>query len=249
MKQVLILPRFFELGTMHRAYTTSSIGSFLLEQRARPVMTFYDTTISSMQEGEYCAKALWEDYADHVQGVLFQGGNDLSPSLYGEENTFSTGLQPYRDYVEYAFMKLCIDHKMPVFGICRGMQLLNVVQGGTLYQDLEASSLNKHMDTANGAFTEKDMNDVAHLSHGIIPMSGGILHDLYGAEALDVNSYHHQGIRLLGKDLRVEALSDEGLVEAISGEGGKYFGVQWHPEFDFVRKEYHEPLLWWLGRL
>lgn len=246
MKQILIFPRFIEIGGIMRAHTTVSIGTYLMEEGFSPYMPFYTPQSTTYEECRQIAQMLWDTYGTHCSGVVFQGGNDIDPCLYRQVNTHACGIQQYRDYVEYEFMKLCVLYDKPIFGICRGMQMMNVVCGGSLYQDLVHYEKGKHMDTPSGGVTENDMDEINLLEHRVLPEEGSLLRQLLGADPFIVNSYHHQGICELGEGLFVEAVSDDGVVEAIRSHNGRMYGVQWHPEFHFAREEYRTPLQYWL---
>ena len=167
------------------------------------------------------------DYVRDLDGLMMQGGADLSPRLYGEapQQPEWAG-DPVRDRYELELLQRFIDAGKPVLGICRGHQLLNVALGGSLYQDIETQvpGGRRHADLS---VYDDHFHEIA-----IEPESG--LARLYpGARAARVNSLHHQSVKRLGHGLRVEARSvDDGVVEAVRHAGGPYLvGVQWHPEF------------------
>ena len=170
------------------------------------------------------------DYADALDGLVLQGGVDIHPSFYGEDVTHARGhMDAERDRFELALLQAFVAAGKPVFGICRGMQLINVACGGSLYQDL-------HEDAATqDAHHVLDLYD-EHL-HDVRIVPGGWMADVYGDIAGGrVNSIHHQGVRRLGEGLVVEAWSEDGVVEALRQEGPNFVvGVQWHPEFHDLR--------------
>lgn len=165
-------------------------------------------------------------YAEALDGLLLQGGNDIAPETYGE-----TPLAPewhgdrVRDRYELDLVDRFRRAGKPVLGICRGCQLLNVAFGGTLYQDIPTQRPDAvgHLDLAQ-------YDRQFHPLH-IVP--GTRLAELYpGQREATVNSIHHQALKDLGRDLVVEAQAPDGLVEAIRWQGPSYvFGMQWHPEF------------------
>ena len=168
------------------------------------------------------------DYARVLDGLVLQGGADVSPSTYGE-----VPLAPewagdrLRDVYEIELMHEFVEAGKPVLGICRGAQLINVAFGGTLYQDIrtQLSEAGAHVTDAY----ERHRHDVRF-------EPGSSLARLYrGVERPAVTSLHHQSIKSLGRELRVEAWSEpDGIVEAIRGNGKSYvFAVQWHPEFHY----------------
>jgi putative glutamine amidotransferase len=168
------------------------------------------------------------DYARALNGLVLQGGADVSPATYGE-----TPLAPewagdrLRDVYEMELVHEFVEAGKPVLGICRGAQLINVAFGGTLYQDIRSQLAEAQVHVTDAY--EKHRHDIR-----FEPGSG--LARLYrGLEKPVVTSIHHQSIKALGRGLRVEAWSEpDGVVEAIRGSGRSYvFAVQWHPEFHY----------------
>lgn len=167
------------------------------------------------------------DYAEELDGLVLQGGTDISPRMYGEEPVRPEWAgDPERDRYELELLNRFRDAKKPVLGICRGQQLINVALGGTLYQDTATQK--------PGARSHQDPSIYDENYHQIefTPDSG--VGGLYpGIQRAKVNTLHHQAINRLAPGLRVEAISlDDELIEAIRAEGSQYLvGVQWHPEF------------------
>ena len=166
------------------------------------------------------------DYARVLDGLVLQGGADVSPSSYGE-----TPLAPqwagdrYRDVYEMELVHEFIEAGKPILGICRGAQLINVAFGGTLYQDIPTQLPQSQVHVTDSY--EKHRHEIR-----FEPGSG--LARLYrGVQQPTVTSIHHQSIRTLGRGLRVEAWSEpDGVVEAVRASGKGYvLAVQWHPEF------------------
>ena len=167
------------------------------------------------------------DYARELDGLVLMGGSDVSPESYGEK-----ALKPewngdrIRDEYETALLRAFIAAGKPVLGVCRGAQVINVAQGGTLYQDI-ASQFPGALNHRNWDIYDQNTHATA-----IVPGSG--LARLYpGLTLTKTNSVHHQAARELGRDLVVEAWSEpDRMVEAIRWNGPSYvFAVQWHPEF------------------
>jgi putative glutamine amidotransferase len=175
-------------------------------------------------EDEDTLRALY----DRLDGVLLPGGVDLDPGTYGEAPLPTCGrLDPARDRVELAFARWCIEQGKPLFGLCRGLQIVNVALGGTLYQDIAAqrSDAIKH-DYFPTAGYRRD-----HLAHQVTVASGSRLDALVGTAPLKVNSMHHQAVKALAPGLVSTAVAPDGLIEAVeSPERPFLLGVQWHPE-------------------
>ena len=158
-----------------------------------------------------------EDYADFCDGLLLTGGPDIEPEEYGETKlNDSVQCDPIRTAFEFPLTKAFISRGKPVFGICRGFQVINCVLGGTLYQDIVEQLGYVHFHPSI-------------LRHNITAEPGSILHRLFGRE-FKVNSYHHQAVKDLGKGLKVTARSIEGIIEGFEHESLPVFGVQFHPE-------------------
>ena len=181
---------------------------------------------------------------ERLDGVMLPGGEDIDPSLYGEERHPQLGsTDRERDRTEMLLARWALEAGMPILGVCRGVQVLNVVCGGTLYQDLttQMPTLHKH-DYFPPTFERfRITHQVAIEPDSRLARSLGQVHE--------VNSMHHQGIRSLGAGLRVVGIAEDGLAEALEMPEVPFaVGVQWHPEelaktdqhsaglfFDFVR--------------
>ncbi|GCF95334.1 amidotransferase [Enterococcus florum] len=164
-------------------------------------------------------------FLETCDGFLFTGGHDVTPALYNQEPSSRCGeTNRLRDTMDCYCMEKAIELDKPLLGICRGAQLLNVIAGGTLYQDLpteKPSQLNHQMQ----APYDRQQHDVQLIE-------GTLLAELFGKTTLGVNSYHHQGIKEIGSQLTVTALAEDGLVEAIYLPDRTFaLAVQWHPEF------------------
>lgn len=164
-------------------------------------------------------------YAREFDGFLFTGGDDVDPASYGEEKLPTCGdIEPERDAFELALLREVTALKKPVFGICRGIQIMNTFLGGTLYQDIDT----QYAPLEGKQHCTRDEADGA--THHPVKVEG-FLRDLLQQEEIMTNSYHHQSIRALGRGLRPAGFSGEGLLEAMELEGYPYFrAVQWHPE-------------------
>lgn len=165
---------------------------------------------------------------ERLDGILIPGGVDIDPKHYGEAVRPECGnLDPARDRVELQLARWAMADGKPIFGLCRGHQIINVASGGTMWQDLASQnpSFHKHDFFPTAGF-ERD-----HVAHDVDIVSGTRLSQLLESTRVGVNSMHHQAIRTLGRDLVASATADDGLIEAIEGTGeGFCIGVQWHPE-------------------
>lgn len=164
-----------------------------------------------------------------LDGLILQGGSDLCPESYGEPylNKERWAGDKYRDDYELRVVDFFYRSQKPILGICRGFQLLNAYFGGQLHQDI-SSELNTTTEHRNAATYDR-------VHHAVSLRESGWLAHLYGKSRLQVNSVHHQAVKLLGQDLVVDAVSDtDGLIEAfVHSNFDNHFvaGVQWHPEF------------------
>ena len=169
--------------------------------------------------------------ANDVDGFLMTGGQDVSPALYGEERLDSCGeTLPVRDGMESRLFQLCLERDVPVLGICRGIQLMNVLLGGTRYQDLPSQRPTQ---------TEHHMSPPYDRPvHQVEICKGTPLFDLIQTERMDVNSYHHQAVRDKAPALQTMAVSEDGLIEAVClPERPFVWAVQWHPELSWRTDE------------
>jgi len=167
------------------------------------------------------------DYARELDGLVLLGGSDVSPESYGEKALKPewNGDRIRADY-ESTLLRAFIAAGKSVLGVCRGAQVINVAQGGTLYQDLASQF--------PGALNHRNWDIYDRNSHATSIVPGSGLARLYpGLTLTKTNSVHHQAARELGRDLVVEAWSEpDRVVEAIRWNGPSYvFAVQWHPEF------------------
>lgn len=164
---------------------------------------------------------------ERLEGVLITGGGDLDPNLYqGEPHPRVYDIQPERDAVEMRLVHLALQTSTPLLGICRGVQVMNVALGGTLYSDIA--------DQKPGALKHDYYPDYPRntLAHAVQVESQSLLARVLGGTQFEVNSLHHQGIRQVASSLRVTACAPDGLVEAVEVEGHPFaVGVQWHPEW------------------
>jgi putative glutamine amidotransferase len=165
-------------------------------------------------------------YAQWLDGLVLSGGSDVWPGSYGESPLDARWSgDRVRDEYEKALAAAFVAEGKPVFGVCRGLQLLNVAYGGTLYQDI--------VTQRTGAPSHREASSYDRHFHDVEFVPGTRLAELYpGMPRAKVNSVHHQAIKDLAPGFVVEARSPDGLVEAVRRPGpGFVAAVQWHPEF------------------
>ena len=155
-------------------------------------------------------------------GLLFPGGEDMTPWYYDEEPLPVIGV--FRPEIDDAWLKAgryALENRIPMLGICKGHQTLNVLMGGSLYQDLslQGGELIQHLQKLNRAY----------LTHHVEVEEGTRLAGIFGAGKLKTNSMHHQAVKRLGEGLKISARACDGTVEGIEDEEGLIMGVQWHP--------------------
>ncbi|MBX6395573.1 MAG: gamma-glutamyl-gamma-aminobutyrate hydrolase family protein, partial [Alicyclobacillaceae bacterium] len=155
---------------------------------------------------------------------MLTGGVDVDPAFFGEEPSRGLGeVCPQRDTFEMALVEEAFLRNVPVLAICRGMQVMNVVAGGTLIQDLGSQG--------RGNLQHRQKAPRWHGSHRIEVVPGSKLAAILGAEELRVNSFHHQAVKDVAPGMQVSATSSDGVVEAIESSLHRFaVGVQWHPE-------------------
>ena len=149
-------------------------------------------------------------------GLILCGGNDVDPSYYNEAIDGSVDIDYERDKNEFALLKAFVDAGKPVFGICRGYQLINIFFGGSLYQDICESALHRSKGGQDSV-------------HSVDATQGSVLYSLYGG-VFAVNSSHHQALKVLGDGLVSTATWNNKYTEAFEHESLPIIGVQWHPE-------------------
>ena len=215
-------PVFYGVANRHIQFLETSIARWVAQNHALPLM------IPSESEGSKISSRMLDagGYARCLDGLILQGGVDVHPTLYDPHYTAKKDYtyDLVRDRYELELIKAFLNEKKPIFGICRGLQLLNVHFGGTLHHDLGDEGYSKHFDPTSAN----------HHLHEVSIMPNGLLSQIYPS-TVRVTSIHHQGINLLGTDCHPEAhASDDGLIEAFSQASDESFvlAVQWHPEFD-----------------
>jgi putative glutamine amidotransferase len=175
------------------------------------------------------------EMVEHLDGLVLTGGADVEPKHYGQDPEPDLGaIEPDRDAWEMALLAAARDKGIPILAICRGMQLLNVVYGGTLRQ---------HLELDEGAGHPQWDVDGHEMTHGVNVVEGTLTAELFPGE-IGVNSLHHQVIDEVGEGLVVSAKASDGVVEGLETPDGSIVAVQWHPEL--LKKP--DPTFQWLVR-
>ncbi|MBI3890652.1 MAG: gamma-glutamyl-gamma-aminobutyrate hydrolase family protein [Candidatus Wallbacteria bacterium] len=171
-----------------------------------------------------------------IDGLMLTGGRDMDPSHFGEEpHPKAEAISKERTQFEIELARRARKRRVPTFGICLGMQTINVAMGGDLYQDIP-SQYETDLDH------RQDRNGRGALAHAVTITGGTKLHGMLGREEVMVNSIHHQAVRRIGEGLRVCAVSPDGIVEGLEGEDDPFLvSVQWHPE-ELAEVEEHRSL-------
>ncbi|HNX32447.1 MAG TPA: gamma-glutamyl-gamma-aminobutyrate hydrolase family protein [Holophaga sp.] len=159
-----------------------------------------------------------------VDALLLAGGPDLHPLTYGEQPAWGLGETfPEEDAHQLALARLALDARKPILAICRGMQLMNVVMGGTLHQDIARNP--------EGCLQHVQKGRRHTVAHPVTLAEDSRLARIFRQRTVGVNSFHHQAVKALAPGLQVTAQADDGIVEAVEGlPGTSVLGVQWHPE-------------------
>lgn len=172
-----------------------------------------------------------------VQGLLITGsGPDIDPAYYGEKPIMDFDIMSReRASFEMVLTKKAIEKGMPTLGICGGMQLINVALGGSLFQDIPTQ--------VKGTLPHQQRAPKSEPSHSIQIKKNTRLFEIIKKPVIKVNSSHHQAVKGIGDGLRLNALSEDGIVEGVEGDGKSFIlGVQWHPEFLYKKDEINRRL-------
>ncbi len=171
----------------------------------------------------------------HVSAIVLAPGRDIDPARYGHQpDPLLAPIEPRRDEFEFALVPAAIERELPLLGVCRGMQVLNVARGGTLVQDVRLAERSREHPSDPGWKSWKQMEAAsldggeipAHPRHEIAIARPSILHSALRSEIASVNSFHHQAIDRLGDGLRATATAPDGVIEAIELDGYPALGLQ-----------------------
>ena len=179
---------------------------------------------------------------EKLDGILLTGGADINPLFFGEEPVKELhGINPRRDRQELLLTRLAADRQIPILGICRGIQTMNAAFGGPLYQDI-------HSQMEGIRIKHSQELDRSYASHTVTIEKDTLLHHLFKADTIAVNSFHHQAVKEAAPGFRACARATDGVIEAMeSTEYKSMLGVQWHPEcFILKGDECMMPIFHWL---
>ena len=216
-------------GNIYKTILTSTIRSYVNEYYVNAVLASGGVPIilPVTENLEVISKMV-----EIIDGLILSGGADINPLIYGEEaNQSLERVMPRRDFFETNLLKQATNKKLPVLGICRGEQFINVFYGGTLYQDIH--------EMTDSQIRHRQLNKKA-ATQTIDIEKGSWLYGILGDITI-VNSYHHQAVKDLAPGFKIVARSKDGSIEAIEKQEGFFcVGVQWHPE---VMQDKSRPML------
>jgi putative glutamine amidotransferase len=187
--------------------------------------------------------AVIEEYLDKLDGIIFTGGEDVASQYFDEEPVKEVSFICHdRDITEMELFNKAYERGIPIFGICRGIQLLNIALGGDIYQDIYSQAKNVIGHSCG--------HNVQEGYHTIYILKDSSLYEIFKGEKLLVNSQHHQAVRKLGKDLRIIATTSDGIIEAVESTNDKFvLGVQFHPEAMAVKyDEFLKPFTYFVNK-
>ncbi len=170
---------------------------------------------------------------DVVDGLIFSGGSDLDPALFGDSEVHADtyGIDDDRDAFELELARLSYERDLPVMGLCRGIQSLNVALGGTLHQHVPDISDIQHRQQEEGVLSHNPI-------HPVRLEAGSLVAGIYDGETVETNSFHHQAIKDVAEPLTATGWSTDGLVEAVEAPDRTcFFAVQWHPEMMVSKRD------------
>lgn len=198
-----------QTSRLHEAYIRS-----VLDAGGIPVLIPATDDIDALRE-----------IVERVDGILLSGGSDIDGRYFGEPTLEGlTDVNHERDTYDFLLLKIASDRQLPIFGICRGMQVINVAFGGGLWQDIPSQF-------PGAPFNHSILTDKEKPAHNVRIEKGSVLSEIFGCDEIGVNSRHHQAVKEIAPGFKVTAVSGDGIVEAIEAfPQYRILGVQWHPE-------------------
>lgn len=172
-------------------------------------------------------KSVWVEYLDICDGIILSGGPDIDAAYFGQNNMpYAKEISPTRDSMEIFLARQALAVNKPMLGICRGIQVINIAAGGSIYQDIYAEN---NSDTK--LLQHNQQGPRWFQIHTVKIIENTCLYGVFGKEKIKVNSFHHQAVSEVAPGFAINAYSEDGIIEAISNESKKFvLGVQWHPE-------------------
>ena len=206
--------------------------TYVAKRRYLDYIEEFGATPFIMTYGEDGIREQERQLMELADGFMLLGGDlAIAPSTYGDETVLSeTSKPPYRrdrDICEQEIVRYAYDSGKPILGICRGMQIMNVALGGTLYQDISLREDNNDIEINHAQFDDRlNHTHTLHLSRS------GLMHKIIGESEIGVNSIHKQAVKEIGNGLAVCAMAPDGVIEGIYAPGHKFMlGIQFHPSF------------------
>ena len=174
---------------------------------------------------------LVENIYSLIDALVITGGNfDIDPSNYGQRKKNSRSIKNNRTKFEMAITEKCLKSNKPILGICGGEQLINILCGGTLIQDIKSQNIK--------SIEHEQTNPRDQTSHSVKIKKNTLLYDIVKESVIEVNSAHHQSIEKIGNELIISGLANDGIIESIEHTQHKWcIGIQWHPEFLITRAD------------
>lgn len=210
----------------------------------RPQVVLYGAYISALDTAGLAAVLVSPSHSpdaiaallSHCDGLALSGGGDIDPDLFGQaELPGLDSVSRERDEAEFLALRLAMERGIPIFGICRGLQVMNVCFGGTLFQDIDR-------DRPQPSVTHQQAGPWTARAHDVAVEEGSLLHRIVDESKLFINSFHHQAVAEVAPTLSVTAVAEDGLVEAVEMRDYPWgLAVQWHPERHEATAPHHDP--------
>jgi len=249
MKKILISPHYAKQQHILRISSITNLSNFLIDQDYLPIIISANTDILEFNKKN---EVLVKNYLNlEPDGIIFTGGSSIDPSFYDFNEQFHCHSQIYRDIFELELCKQAMIKDIPIMGICRGMQLINVVLGGNLKY---TSNKRKHALAKDGSIGHNKSMEEMHTDNlhtlKLLPESN-IFYDLERIfqKNTAVNSIHFQCINKIATELSLDAYSEDGEIEIVSNISKGILGVQFHPELDTENEVYNKLFKLWLSKV